>query len=113
MAAFDAVSSDPLYRSKVQQFDLAAVVQRFDQARAADPGVDRWSMMNALLDAHLASSDIAALGGDLAYRYGLMGDLSAIGLAAAQDVVRSPQFGAQAQTLRPPADLKQGPTLLP
>jgi hypothetical protein len=61
---------------------------------------------------HFASSDSAAVGGDLAYRYGLMGDLGTIGLAAAQDIVRNPQFGAQAQTLRPSSDLKQGPALL-
>ncbi len=40
-------------------------------------------LTNALLDAHLAGSDTEAIGGDLAYRYGLNGGLTSIGLAQA------------------------------
>lgn len=46
-------------------------------------------MMNALLELHLAGSDDAALGGDLAY-----------------------QFGMQAKSLRPLATLREGPVKL-
>jgi hypothetical protein len=61
----------------------------FDAARAADPMIRRWAMMNALLELHLAGSDDAALGGDLAY-----------------------QFGMQAKSLRPLATLREGPVKL-
>jgi len=45
--------------------------------------VSSWVLTNALLDAHLAGSDTEAIGGDLAYRYGLNGGLTSIGLAQA------------------------------
>ena len=64
--------------------------------------------MNALLDAHLAGSDSEAIGGDLAYQYGLNGTLAGIGLTAAQEVLNAPQFGAAPQALRPLAGLQQG-----
>jgi len=35
--------------------------------------------MNTLLDAHLGGSDSEALGGDLAYRYGLSGSPAGLG----------------------------------
>jgi hypothetical protein len=70
--------------------------------------VSNWALTNALLDAHLAGSDSEAIGGDLAYRYGLNGTLSGIGLSAAQDVLKAPQFGTDTQTLRPLEQLQQG-----
>jgi hypothetical protein len=67
----------------VQQFDLGQLVQEYEQARAGDPTLDRWALMNRLLDARLAASDTEALGGDLAYQYGMSGSLAGIGLPAA------------------------------
>jgi len=112
MAGFDPGSTDLLLNKKVQTFDFAELVGAFDAARAADPALDRWTLMNALLDAHLAASDDAALGGDLAYQYGLHGTLAGIGTGAAQDVLGSAQFGVQAQQLRPLATLQEGMTKL-
>jgi hypothetical protein len=74
--------------------------------------ITRWTLMNALLDAHLAGSDDAALGGDLAYQYGMNGNLSGIATGAAQDVLGNSQFGTQAQSLRPLATLQEGPVKL-
>ena len=39
---------------------------------------------------------------------GPAGTLAGMGLGAAQDVLNAPQFGAQAQTLRPLATLQEG-----
>ncbi|HEX7952497.1 MAG TPA: hypothetical protein VF523_05400, partial [Burkholderiales bacterium] len=85
-------------------FDFAALANAFDAANH----VSGWSLTNALLSAHLSGSDTAAIGGDLAYQYGTTGSLSGIGLAPAQDVINSAQFGSGAQTLRPIQDLQQG-----
>ncbi|NWF86190.1 MAG: hypothetical protein HXY18_20460, partial [Bryobacteraceae bacterium] len=108
MAGYDQSGADPLRDDKVETFSFAALVNVFDAARAADPMITRWEVMNALLDAHLAGSDDAALGGDLAYQYGLNGTLAGIGTAAAQDVLGASQFGTQAQQLRPLATLQEG-----
>ena len=96
--------------NKVERFDFNAIVQRFDQARAATPSAaNHWAVMNALLDAHLGSgSDSEALGGDLAYRYGLNGTLAGIGINSAQGVLAASQFGAAPQALQPFSGLQDG-----
>jgi Ca2+-binding RTX toxin-like protein len=108
-AAYDANSSDPLLSKKVQRFDFQEMVDAFDAARAADPQLDRWALMNKLLDAHLAGSDTEAMGGDLAYRYGLTGSLAGIGVTPAQGILSDSQFGAAPQALQPLAGLQVGP----
>jgi Ca2+-binding RTX toxin-like protein len=108
MAGYDPASADPLLDHKVETFDFAALVQAFDAARAADANLTRWQMMDELLDAHLAASDAEALGGDLAYQYGLTGSLAGIGFDAAAAVLSSSQFATTPQALQPAASLQQG-----
>jgi hypothetical protein len=67
--------------------------------------MDSWKLMNELLDAHLGGSDDAALGGDLAYRYGMTGALAGTSWDAAQGTVAAADFGAQKQALQPLAQL--------
>ncbi|MBC7945183.1 MAG: hypothetical protein H7X91_07985 [Burkholderiales bacterium] len=104
MAAFDSAGSDPLKDDKLEQFDFAGLVERFDQSRV----VSDWAVSNALLDFHLGGSDTEALGGDLAYQYGRNGSLAGIGSQAAQAIIAQPQFGVGAQSLQPLASLQQG-----
>jgi hypothetical protein len=108
MATYDPNSTDTLLNKKVERFDFSVIAQAFDQALAADPNLSQWSLTNKLLDAHLSGSDTEALGGDLAYQYGLNGSLAGIGVGAAQDVLSSAQFAAQPQTLRPLASIQEG-----
>lgn len=101
--------TDPLYGNKIERFDFNRIVQKFDQARASTPGsANNWAVMNALLDAHLAGSDTDAIGGDLAYRYGLNGSLSGIGVNAAQTVLANAQFGVAPQALQSLQGLQDG-----
>lgn len=83
---------------EIDTFDFKALVQRFDAARAANPKLSQWSLMNGLLDAHLSSSDSAALGGELATRYAAGGE-SAISLGVAQDTLKDAHFASQAQAV--------------
>jgi uncharacterized protein YuzE len=87
-------------------------VGAFDAARTADPSLTTWALTNGLTQYHLSGSDDAALGGDLAYQYGVNGTVAGIGFDKAQDVLTSAQFGTQAQTLRPLASLQDGVTPL-
>jgi len=106
--AYNASSTDPLLNQQVQSFDFALLAQNFDQALAANPTLTSWAMTNSLLSAHLASSDTAALGGDLAYQYNLNGTLAGIGMASAQTVMNDANFGVAAQQLHPLAELQTG-----
>jgi Ca2+-binding RTX toxin-like protein len=94
---YDHGCSDVLRNQEVETFDFAALVAKFDQARAANPTITSWAVAGALLDAHLASSSTAALGGDLAYWYGMRSDLGGMNLPAAQDTVKDANFGTQMQ----------------
>jgi hypothetical protein len=92
----------------VQTFDFLGLVSAYDEARAASPGLTSWAVTNALLQFHLSSSDDAAIGGDLAYWYGMNGGLGGIGVAAAQEVIGAAGFGSEAQSLRPFSGLQEG-----
>ncbi|MHB8562383.1 MAG: beta strand repeat-containing protein [Acidiferrobacteraceae bacterium] len=96
---YNPASSNALVNQKVETFNFTALVQAFDQARAANPHLTRWNLMNGLLSAHLAGSDTAALGGDLAYYEGTQGALTGMNLAAADAVLQDPTFGSAAQTI--------------
>jgi Ca2+-binding RTX toxin-like protein len=105
---FDAESGDPLYKRRVQTFDFQELVSAFDTARAESPGLTSWAVTNALLQFHLSGADDAALGGDLAYWYSRNRTLQGISLSAAQEVIGTPGFGAEAQALRPFNGLQEG-----
>jgi VCBS repeat-containing protein len=108
MSDFDALAGAGLPAAKVERFDFQAVAGAFDAARALNPALSSWNAMDALLAAHLAGSDAAAIGGDLAYRYGLSGSLAGIGIGPAQAVLGDPAFGSAPQALRPLASLQEG-----
>ena len=104
MPGYDPAGSDTLLDNKVERFNFTALAKAFDAAGQ----VNGWALTNVLLAAHLSGSDTAAIGGDLAYQYGLNGSLAGVGLAQAQQVLNAPQFGTETQTLRPVAELQQG-----
>jgi Ca2+-binding RTX toxin-like protein len=108
MASFDAGSTDPLLNAKVQAFDFDMLVGQFDAAWAANNGIDHWSVMDSLLQAHLASSNDGALGGDLAYQYGINGDLANVGMTGARNVLADGQYGVGIQAFQSLAGLQEG-----
>ncbi len=86
---------DPLFNSKIQWFDFATIANAFDAAGR----VDNWSLSNVLLDSYLGGSDSAAYGGDIAYRYGLDGDLSGISNEQIHAVINDASFGSAVQSI--------------
>jgi Ca2+-binding RTX toxin-like protein len=95
--------------NRAELYDFKALVAKFDAARAVNPQLSSWHLMNGLLDAHLAGSDSAALGGDLAMVYAQQGSLSGMNLAAAQAVLKDPQFGQMAQATHAWSNIDNGP----
>jgi Ca2+-binding RTX toxin-like protein len=83
--------------NKVETYDFAALVNAFNQAQTGS--ASPWSLMNGMLDAHLGGSDTAALGGDLAFQYGMAQPGTMPNLAAVSGQVRDEQFGKVASTL--------------
>jgi Ca2+-binding RTX toxin-like protein len=108
MADFDAAGSDTLKDNKVETFNFAGLVNKFDQVRGTNATFSNWAMTNALMDFHLSGSDTAALGGDIAYQYGKTGTLAGLGAASVQTEIGNAQWGVQAQTLKPLSGLQEG-----
>jgi VCBS repeat-containing protein len=96
----------------VETFDFRALVAAFDEARAGARRMKSWALMNELLDAHLASSDDLAIGGDLAAQYALNGTLAGMGWNAAHESVAAPGFGKAMQPLHSAAQLGADPVKL-
>jgi len=103
-ADYNASSSDITVNLKVENFDFASLVNAFDQTRAIQEAnlqpVTPWAVTNGLLAAHLASSDSAALGGDLAYQYSQSSSLAGTWLMGAQSTLSDAQFGTTSQALQ-------------
>ena len=107
-ADFDAGSADPLKNKKVARFNFDNLVSQFDAALVVNPGLTSWALTNALSTFHLGGSDTQALGGDLTYRYGLQGNLAAVGSTGAQNVLGDAQFGSGIQTFQTQTALESG-----
>jgi len=104
MDDFDATSANKLLNRKVANFDFAGLAGAFDGA-GAPAG---WALTNALLSKHLGGSDTAALGADIAYRYGSRGSLANVGFDAVQGMLASSSFATGAQALQSSASLESG-----
>ncbi len=105
MEGYSQDSSNELLNDRIERFDFRQLVDAFDDARSSKKNMDSWKLMGELLDAHLCGSDDSALGGDLAYRYGMTGTLAGMSWDAAQGTVAAAGFGAQKQALQPLAQL--------
>jgi len=105
---FNVSGGNVLHDNKIELFNFAQLVEAFDRARAANPALTSWALTSALAQFHLGGSDTEALGGDLAYQYGVNGTLSGMGATAAREVVTSTGFATAPQTLKPASGLQEG-----
>ena len=105
---FSAGSSNPLVDNKVESFNFAGIVSAFDAALAQNSTLSSWAISNALATKVLGGSDTAAIGGDFAQQYGTNGNLSAIGLPAAQQVLSDTKCGSSTQTFQSASALAEG-----
>jgi Ca2+-binding RTX toxin-like protein len=83
---FSASSTDRMKNKGVVNFNFEALVNKFDQARAANPTLTSWPLATQLDAFYSSGSNTQALGGNLAYRYattGSYGDLGWAGVRAA------------------------------
>ncbi len=103
---YNSGSSDPLHNKKLVTFNFDGLVSAFDAARVADPSLTTWALTNATVAQYLSGSDTAAIGGDLAYRYGRFDKLSDISYTPALALLAAAGFGTSTQTLQTLASLQ-------
>ncbi|MDD2894211.1 MAG: calcium-binding protein, partial [Halothiobacillaceae bacterium] len=100
MPGYDAQSADQLLSRKIQQFDFLALANQFEAALAADPSIVDWSLEPRLVDANIGGSDSFAMGGVLAYQYGISGSLADIPDRLLRERLTSTDFGGNNQSIR-------------
>ena len=88
----------------VKTFDFNGLAAAFDGAAGQGSGKDRWTVANALPGLQLSSSDRAAIGGDLAYRYGTAGDFDGLSNDTKLAILSDASFGVAAQAISRPED---------
>ncbi len=99
MAGFNQAGSNALRDDSTERFNLNGLIGRFDQLRQSNPFLSQWAVAGALAQFHLGGSDTAAIGGDLAYRYGLDGTLAGSSAADAASLIGAAGFGSGLQSL--------------
>lgn len=104
---YAAGSGDVLRSSRITTLDFGQLVAAYDAAKAANPSLGDWAPSNATLTASLvSSSDTAALGGSLAYRYAQDGTLGNVAYQTAVDQLTSADFAAAPQPISSGASLQ-------
>jgi Ca2+-binding RTX toxin-like protein len=103
---YNAASTNKLNNKKIGQFNFDGLAAKFDQARAANPSLTSWALSSSLLEFYLAGSDTSAIGGDLAYQYAKVGNLSGFSMIPALNIISNAQYGSTSQTLQPVSSLK-------
>ena len=96
---YEPQSTDAMLNDRIERFNFAGLVERFDLARGASPSMTTWAMKDAMLSEHLGGSDSEGVGGYLAYQYGMAGTLAGTSFAIAQEVLGGMGFGVQEQSV--------------
>ncbi len=94
-ASYNAAGSDPLRNKPLEEFNFTSLVAAF--TTAGSPA--GWSLSTGMSAAALASSATSAYGGDLAYYFGLNGNLTGMTLSAAQSALTNTSFATAPQTI--------------
>ena len=97
-----------IHDNKVEQFNFTALTNKFDQVRVGQSSSFTWNMASSLETVSSGGSDTAAIGGDLAYQYGLNGNLAALSAQPALGIVGSNGFGSGSQALQSASALNDG-----
>jgi trimeric autotransporter adhesin len=103
---YDAASASKINNKKIEQFNFEGLVGKFDQARTANPTLTSWALSSSLMEFYVNSSDMAGIGGDLAYQYAKSGNFANVSLAPAATILGNAQFGKINQNLQAVASLQ-------
>lgn len=99
-ADYNPASLNQINSKKVQQFDFEGLVAKFDHVMDDAALLTSWSLSSSLLEFHLGGSEMAAIGGDLAYQYAKNGNFSTFSMTPAQVLLADSSFGTAAQNLQ-------------
>jgi trimeric autotransporter adhesin len=94
-ANYNSVGTDGLRNKALEAFNFTALVAAYNAA--GSPA--NWALSTAMPTTQLTSTSTADYGGDLAYYFGLNGNLTGMDLSAAQSTLTNASFGTATQTI--------------
>jgi Ca2+-binding RTX toxin-like protein len=95
-SSYNSSGTNSLQNQAVEDFNFASLVSQYNAA----PSQTNWSLSQGMPTAKLSSSgNTAAYGGDLAYYFGLNGNLTGMNLSAVQSALTNSSFATGSQTI--------------
>ena len=94
-ANYNSGGSDGLRNKALEAFNFTSVVAAYNTAGSPAS----WALSTAMPSAQLASSSTADYGGDLAYYFGLNGNLTGVDLSDVQLTLTNASYGTATQTI--------------
>lgn len=107
-ASYNGTGTDALRNKPLEEFNFTSLVSQFNTA--GSPA--NWALSNGMPTAAITSSATAAYGGDLAYYFGLNGNLTGMNLSAAQSTLTNASYATATQTIDSWASISGGPIKL-
>jgi Ca2+-binding RTX toxin-like protein len=102
---YNANGSDPLRNKALEEFSLTSLVSQFNTAGSPN----NWALSNGMPSATISGSNTTAYGGDLAYYFGLNGNLTGMTLTAAQNTLTNASYATGEQTIDSWSSISGGP----
>jgi tetratricopeptide (TPR) repeat protein len=103
-SSYDPNGSDPLRNEALEEFNFTTLVSEFNAAGSPSD----WALSSGMPSAQLQGSASEAYGGDLAYYFGLDGDLTGLDLSAADATLTNSSFATAPQTIDPSSSVFGG-----
>jgi Ca2+-binding RTX toxin-like protein len=94
-ANYNSGGGDALRNKALEDFNFTSLVAAYNAA--GSPA--NWALSTAMPSAQLSSSSTADYGGDLAYYFGLNGNLTGVNLSAVQSTLTNASYGTATQTI--------------
>ncbi|OQX11774.1 MAG: hypothetical protein BWK76_18660, partial [Desulfobulbaceae bacterium A2] len=108
MPGYNPASTNALYNKRVQLFDFNRLLDQFMTAHSDNPSITTWSLESRLAGASLGGSDKVAIGGAMAYEYGMHGSLAGLTAVEIQSQLNDALFGLTGQAVAIPHTIVGG-----
>ncbi|MBI2994129.1 MAG: putative Ig domain-containing protein [Gammaproteobacteria bacterium] len=96
---YDPGSTGVLVNSRIHLFDLDWLIDEFVSFDDNVESGEHWSISGSAAESLLLASDTVAIGGQIAYEFGLLGHAAAIGLTTQSEMLRIPGLMNDGQQL--------------
>lgn len=99
-SSYDPASNSSIHNMKIQNFDLSAMIEDFNETESVNGSVGKWSIEPEFVKHLISSSDEAAIGGFASYEFGTGKDLSNISVEQLRINLGAADYGTVSQPIK-------------